>query len=177
MAYKQLKLWFDAELATLLVEKLETAGAKLNARIFVADVRDGVDTLELKDRVELMADALYEHLSGNYAQKVACLVDILGPENPNETGMFTEYYWVMPIAKLVEKYGLDHFEVSMEAIAAITCRNTGEFTIRPYLRQHTAKTLAVMEQWAQSENTHLRRLASEGVRIRLPWAKKNGAVC
>jgi len=121
-----------------------------------------------------MADALQEALPGDYPQECKAVVGIVGPENTKETGMFKEYYWVMPLAKLVEKYGLEHLDLSLDAIAEITKRNTGEYTIRPYLRQHTSATLKTMESWAQSPNVHLRRLASEGVRIRLPWAQKMG---
>lgn len=32
--------------------------------------------------------------------------------------------------------------------------------------------MTYMRQWAQSENLHLRRLASEGLRPKLPWASK-----
>lgn len=172
MAYKQLKLWFDEALAKLLADKVAQARAHINAKAFVREVADGVGTLELKDRVELIADLFEEHTSGTYPEKAALITTMLGPENPNETGMFTEYYWVMPLAKFVEKYGLNHFEVSIQTIGEITKRNTGEFTIRPYIEKYPEQTVAAMERWAQSENVHLRRLASEGVRIRLPWAQK-----
>lgn len=78
----------------------------------------------------------------------------------------------MPIAKMVEKYGLNDFDISINAIEEITKRNTGEYTIRPFIEQYEEKTLAVLRTWAKAENKHLRRLASEGIRIRLPWAKK-----
>ena len=32
--------------------------------------------------------------------------------------------------------------------------------------------LSIMKDWSQDKNFHVRRLASEGVRPRLPWAKK-----
>ena len=100
------------------------------------------------------------------------LVGILGPENEEETGMFANYYWIMPIAKYVEKYGIEHFAISINAIAEITKRNTGEYAIRPYLVRYTEDTLAVLKEWSQHENKHIRRLSSEGTRPRLPWAKK-----
>lgn len=78
----------------------------------------------------------------------------------------------MPIAKFVEKYGLNDFEVSMKAIEEITKRNTGEYTIRPFLEQFPKETLVQMKAWSKSKNKHVRRLASEGVRPRLPWATK-----
>ena len=115
---------------------------------------------------------MQEYLPSDYADALSILVDILGPENEKETGMFTEGYWVMPIAKFVEKYGLNHFEISIEAIKAITKRNTGEYCIRPFLETYPEQTTAVMLQWARDENVHVRRLASEGMRPRLPWAGK-----
>ena len=86
--------------------------------------------------------------------------------------MFTNFYWIMPIAKFVEKYGLDHFQLSMTAIAEITKRNTGEYTIRPFIDAYPKEALSIMKIWSKDSNKHLRRLASEGGRPRLPWASK-----
>lgn len=88
--------------------------------------------------------------------------------------MFTNFYWILPLGKYIEKYGLDHFEQSMIAIEEITKRNTGEYAIRPFIRMYPEKTLKMMTIWAESENFHLRRLASEGLRPKLPWATKLG---
>lgn len=172
MAYKKLKLWFDEELAALLADKIEPIYSKFPTSTFIQEVKEGVETLELKDRVELMADLLQEYLPNDYKKAVHILLQTLGSENEQETGMFTEYYWVMPFAKMVEKYGLEDFDTSMNAIAAITKRNTGEYAIRPYLEKYPERTLEVMLDWSNSKNVHLRRLSSEGTRIRLPWAKK-----
>jgi 3-methyladenine DNA glycosylase AlkC len=78
----------------------------------------------------------------------------------------------MPIGKFVEKYGLDNFKSSIKAIEEITKRNTGEYAIRPYARKYPDKTIAVCKKWAESKSFHLRRLASEGLRPKLPWAPK-----
>ncbi len=172
MAYKQLKLWFDKELAELLADKLLGNGVNFDKEAFTHIGVQGLDDLELKARVEHLADALYQHLPFDYKEAVSQLVAILGRENEKETGMFKEYYWVMPIAKYVEKYGLDEFDISMNAIYEITKRNTGEYTIRPFLEAYPEKTLMTMLKWSKDGNKHVRRLASEGVRPRLPWAPK-----
>ncbi len=172
MAYKQLKLWFDADLAVLLADKLIATGVGFDKASFVRAVAENLSYLELKDRVEWIADMLHQHLSKDVTIATTQLIGILGPENKNETGMFKEYYWVMPIAKYVEKYGLDTFKLSMHAIQEITKRNTGEYTIRPYLEKYVEQTLKVMQQWSMDTNKHVRRLSSEGVRPRLPWANK-----
>ena len=45
----------------------------------------------------------------------------------------------MPIAKYVEKYGLNDFETSFNAMYEITKRNTAEYAILLFLK-HTMKT-------------------------------------
>lgn len=172
MAYKQLKLWFDADLAVLLAEKITPVYPKFATAAFVATVKEHADALELKGRVELIADGLEDKLPGGYPEQLAILMQILGPPNPNETGMFKEYYWLMPVAKFVEKYGLDYFNESVAAMELITQRSTAEYTIRPYLEKYPEKMIRQMQRWATSDSFHLRRLASEGGRPRLPWAPK-----
>lgn len=172
MASKKLKYWFDKDLARLLADKIQEVKTSFEISDFVDTVHEKVEDLELKARVETIADELHKSLGGTYLQNLKILSKILGPENEEETGMFTNFYWIMPIAKFIEKYGLDHFDSSMKAIAEVTRRNTGEYTIRPFLEKYPAKTLKVMKKWAASSNFHERRLACEGVRPRLPWAKK-----
>lgn len=172
MAYKQLKLWFDKDLAKLLSGKITQVTDSFDSKGFVRSVEKGVGALELKDRVALMSDLLDECLSLPYPEQAAIWTDILGPENIEETGMFKEFYWVMPIAKHVELYGLPHFKISLDLIEEITKRNTGEYTIRPYIEANTKKTMVRMKRWSKSPNKHVRRLATEGCRPRLPWAPK-----
>jgi len=132
MAYKQLKLWFDEELASSLADKIILIDSKFSKKEFIGKVKYKINTLELKDRIEVFADAIFELLPGHYEEKIAVL----------------------------------------QAIEEITKRNTGEYSIRPFIEMYQDKTIKVMQTWAKSENKHLRRLASEGIRIRLPWAKK-----
>jgi 3-methyladenine DNA glycosylase AlkC len=172
MAYKKLKFWFDKELAILLSDKINTVVTDFNATAFIHEADEQVPSLELKDRVKVLADSLHKNLYTDYLKNINVLLQILGEPNPNETGMFTEYYWLMPVAQYVESYGLDHVDVSFKAIEAITQRNTGEYTIRPFILKHYEKTMMQMLAWSEHENFHVRRLSSEGVRPRLPWASK-----
>lgn len=172
MAFKQLKLWFDKDLAVLLSEKIKAIEPKFESKKFVQVIDQEVQSLELKDRVAFFARQLHIQLDEDYKTGLPILLKILGPENVEETGMFTNYYWVMPIAKYVEDYGLEDYSISMNALKEITKRNTSEYAIRPYLSKFPKKTLKQLTKWSLSKNVHVRRLASEGVRPRLPWAKK-----
>ena len=172
MAYKPLKLWFDRELASKIGNQIVSIEPSFPAKQFEENVGKQIDDLELKDRVEVFADQIGQCFNKPFTQVIDVLVSILGPENEGDTGMFTNYYWIMPIAKYVEKYGLDDFQVSMMAIEEITKRNTGEYAIRPFLKQHRDLTLTQMQTWSKNANFHVRRLSSEGLRPRLPWATK-----
>jgi len=170
--FKQLKFYYGKELAELLADKIKPVYSKFDSKSFIKTVSKEVKDLELKARVEVITDALREHLPKNYKSAAKILLKILGPENENETGMFKEYYWLMPVAFFVEKFGLDDFETSINAISEITKRNTGEYAIRPFIRKYPKETLRIMKKWSKDKNVHMRRLASEGCRPRLPWSQK-----
>lgn len=172
MTSKKPTEYFDEELAGLLGEKIESVYESFDHVSFVQQVAAGCNGKSLKERVELIADQLHRYLPADYRESVGLLIQILGPENKEETGMFSRFYWVMPIAKYVEKYGLNHYLTSMTAIEEITKRNTGEYAVRPFIRKYPDQTLKQMKSWAVSDNFHLRRLASEGLRPKLPWATK-----
>ena len=72
----------------------------------------------------------------------------------------------------VQKFGLDHFDRSLEALKYLSPFSSSEFAIRVYLKANFQKTILEMEKWATDENEHIRRLASEGSRPRLPWSFK-----
>ncbi len=172
MAFKKLKYWFDKELAELLSEKILVVEPNFNQVEFILNIDKKVEKLELKDRVEGFADELHEKFGEDFKTGLSILMKILGPENEKETGMFTDFYWIMPVAKYVEKYGLNDFKESMSAIEEITKRNTGEYAIRPFIEKDLEKTMRQILKWSKNENKHVRRLSSEGVRPRLPWATK-----
>lgn len=163
---------FGANLAKLLGEKIQNEHRSFRKNEFIKTVRKRVGGEVYTQRVEIIAEELQNFLPGKYPDAVKILMKILGPENPNETGMFKHYYWQMPIGKFIEKFGIDDFEISLEAIAEVTKRNTGEYAIRPFIRRYPKKTVAQMKNWARSDNFHLRRLACEGLRPKLPWAPK-----
>jgi len=164
--------YFGVNLAQLLSDKIRESEKDFPSDKFIGIVQKSYADKTLTQRVELIADALHMCLPNDYKKSVKILVNIMGDENPKETGMFTDFYWLMPVGKFIEKYGLDYFDISMKAIEELTKRNTGEYAIRPYVRKYPTETVRQMKIWAKSENFHLRRLASEGLRPKLPWASK-----
>lgn len=169
---KGITQYFGESLAELLSDKIIAVYKDFNKVNYMNAIRENCVNLGYTKRIELHADQLNNYLPKDFKEASKILVSILGEENKNETGMFKEYYWIMPIGKYIEKYGLEYFEESLNAIEEITKRNTGEYAIRPFIRKYPEKILQKMTIWAMSENFHLRRLASEGLRPKLPWATK-----
>ena len=102
------------------------------------------------------------------------LVRSLGPEHASDelvgAGMAPFFY--LPHVLFVAERGLDHFDESMQAQYELTKRFSAESSIRPYIAKYPEQTFAVLRQWARDTNPHVRRLVSEGTRLRLPWAMR-----
>jgi 3-methyladenine DNA glycosylase AlkC len=70
----------------------------------------------------------------------------------------------------IETYGINHFDISVKTIEQLTQFTSCEFAVRPFILQYGDKMIKQMLQWSQHKSHHVRRLASEGSRPRLPWA-------
>lgn len=72
----------------------------------------------------------------------------------------------------MELYGEDDFEVSIDFSKELTKRFTSEYCMRPLIKHYPEETMKILLNWSEDENERVRRLSSECLRIRLPWAKK-----
>ncbi len=167
-----LKHYFGKELAVRLTSLIRPHYPPFPAEAFVECVSMQVEPLELKARVAIISEELQRALRLDYGSQLDILLRILGPENDKETGMFTEGYFLMPVAHFVERYGIHDFERSMDALYEITKRHTAEYALRPYLQNYPELCMKRLEEWSKDGNLHVRRLVSEGTRTRLPWAKR-----
>lgn len=165
------KKYYNGECAYVLAEMISPL-YKIDAEEYSSEVQAQIGPLELKDRVYVLADGLRKRLPQDYPTAVKIIVDSLGEELDEDAGMFNEGWYLMPVARFVEEFGLEFPEVSMNALAEITKRHTAEYAVRPFIQQHYEIAMKILGEWARSSNFHLRRAASEGIRPRLPWASK-----
>ncbi|MET9349928.1 DNA alkylation repair protein [Streptomyces termitum] len=169
-----LKRHFNGEAARLIGGKIRAVHPGFDVEGYAAEVEERIPGKELKDRVLVLTEGLRTRLPQDYTEAVPILLAILGDELAEGEGMFNSSWFLMPVARYVEEYGLDHPDLSLDAIEEITKRHTGEYAIRPYLEQHRALTMERVARWAVSPSHNVRRLATEGVRPRLPWARTLG---
>jgi 3-methyladenine DNA glycosylase AlkC len=163
---------YGAALVQELAAKLQAANPTFSAEAFRADVVPRLEPLALKARVSAIAEGLRRYLPPAYPEALHTLLRILGPEIPVEAGMFNAGWHLLPVAQFVEDYGLDHFDMSLEAMYEITKRHTAEFAVRPYIVQDAERVLARLRAWVHDPSPHVRRWVSEGTRPRLPWGKR-----
>jgi 3-methyladenine DNA glycosylase AlkC len=69
----------------------------------------------------------------------------------------------------VEVYGLEFWNESIEALEYFTQFSTSEFAVRPFVMKNQSLMIKQFLKWSKHQNEHVRRLASEGSRPRLPW--------
>lgn len=164
-----LKRHFTGECAREIAARINEGPFRIDSEEYASAVDARVQGFELKDRVLVLAEELRRRLPKSYSESLGILLGSLGPELREDQGMFTESWFLMPVARFVEEYGLDHPDESLDAIGEITKRHTGEYAIRPYLKNWHEETMEKVSQWAKSESHNVRRLATEGIRPRLPW--------
>ena len=141
---------------------------RFNRAVFSKAASDGLDALSIMERVRHIADALAAALPTDYA----AALEILSAMAPK----LTHGFQVVAITEYVARQGHEDFDRSMIALVDLTRFGTAEFAIRPFLARDPHRTLAVMAGWTAHEDAHVRRLASEGSRPRLPWAARVPAI-
>jgi 3-methyladenine DNA glycosylase AlkC len=115
----------------------------------------------LKARIRTITNALHRFLPESFEQSIVILKKIA----PRFGGLEALF-----IPDFVEKYGLEHYQTSLQALEYFTRYSSAEYAVRPFILKYPEAMMAQMFIWSQSDNEHVRRLASEGCRPRLPWA-------
>lgn len=127
---------------------------------FIQAVMDGTwEELKLKERMRQVSTVLFEYLP-EYEEAIEILLKV----NKVSVGF---PYLVLP--DFVEVFGLEDLEISMMALKEFTKGSSAEFAVRPFLTRYKDRAVNYMVTFAKDENEHVRRLASEGMRPRLPW--------
>ncbi len=124
------------------------------------------DAYELKQRMHHITHVLHQYLDTDFTiaiQQIKQTIKLL-----NENGVKGGFEYLF-LPNYIEQFGIDYLEDSITSFETITPFVSCEFAIRPFIKQHTTYVLAKMTAWSFHQNFHIRRLASEGCRPRLPW--------
>ncbi len=158
-----LKNQYNEEFIAILATKLHKVCRGFSKADFVGHIfNDGWEAKELKQRMRHISISIHHCLGDNYKHNIEVLKQIAPEFNYQWTGIFFPDY--------VEQYGLDDYETSMDALEFFTRFSSSEFAIRPFIICYPRQTMQQILKWSKNKNHHVRRLASEGCRPRLPWA-------
>lgn len=169
------KRFISPQLVQLLASHLARHYPEVDPQRLSRAIIRRLGPLELKQRVQFIADRLHDVLPAEPKQRASVLLAMLRPEagegepqQSDESGIAGWGVW--PLALVVGQHGVDDFDRSMAVLREMTKRSTSEFAIRYFLLRDQRRALDIMQDWVSDPSHHVRRLVSEGTRPRLPWA-------
>lgn len=162
--YPLMKDILGPEAVAIIADAGEAAASVFDRAAFVDTALAGLEPLSIMERVRHIADALHTALPTDYATALG-IVHAIAPR-------LTHSFQAIAVTEFVARHGRQDFERSMAALANLTRFGSAEFAIRPFLAADPERTLARMLCWTTHDDAHVRRLASEGSRPRLPWGSR-----
>ncbi|SIQ29334.1 3-methyladenine DNA glycosylase AlkC [Rhizobium sp. RU20A] len=161
-----LKNLIDPALVATMTTALTASSPDFDAARFTSIALADLDRLELMQRAQQVRAALEASLPADFAAAADSLERALpSGERPGLKG-----WALLPVNQFVALHGLDHFDRSLALLKALTPHFTAEFGIRAFIAADQKRALATIAGWVDDPDPHVRRLASEGTRPRLPWA-------
>ena len=166
---------FNEAKVRMLAAEIQAVYPNFAKTAFIKKVVSAFPGQELMERIAGIRDTLFEFLPQDYPQAIEVIVAALPPalDNSKVDDDFGDFIYA-PYSYYVAKYGCNkkHLAVSLQALEEITKRFSCEAALRDFINQFPKETLVATKRWAKSSEYHVRRLASEGTRPNLPWAKK-----
>jgi len=166
---------FNPTKVAQIAHEIQEVHNSFNVEGFVQDTVDKFPELELMARIYHIREMLKKYLPEEYVESTNILLKALPSElDPSKRDDDFGDFIYAPYSNFVVSYGCSeaYVDFSLEALREMTKRFSVEFSIRDFINVFPDETLAMLEVCAVSDNYHERRLASEGLRPKLPWAKK-----
>lgn len=157
-----LKEMFDARRFRHLAEELTAIDSRFDRKRFLKLALAGLDDLSLMQRLRRATETLRATLPDDF-RKALPVLRALAPR-------INRGFVTLILPDYVGLYGREDFDTAMDALKFFTPFGSSEFAVREFLRIDLHRALAAMEKWSRDKDEHVRRLASEGCRPRLPWS-------
>ncbi|MBT8038496.1 MAG: DNA alkylation repair protein [Verrucomicrobiae bacterium] len=155
-----------------IIGALLSSGAHFSPKQFRNDALSTLHQHELKDRVRHLIAVMARHLPPSFPETATILSRIRDHWPDDEGSDKRQVFAAWPIIDYVAEYGLNHPDIALPLLRYLTPMFSAEFAVRAFLMIHPEATYNQMLLWCLDPDTHVRRLASEGIRPRLPWAQQ-----
>jgi 3-methyladenine DNA glycosylase AlkC len=166
---------FNQAKFALIASQIKAVYADFSCDDFIDEILKNYQNLELKQRILLIAKILQKYLPKNYEKALEILLKSLPrPLNPSlQDNDFGDFIYAS-YSEFIAQNGCkkQYLEISLNALKQVTMRFSAEYAIRDFLNNFPNETLEFLKNCSLDKNYHVRRLASEGLRPKLPWGKK-----
>ncbi|ATX80968.1 3-methyladenine DNA glycosylase AlkC [Mariprofundus ferrinatatus] len=142
------------------------------ANQFRQDAMNGLDALELKERVRYIIAVLQQYLPNDFDETSKLLMNLKSVWDYGDDNDPLRGFAAWPIIDYIGVHGLEHPKASLSALKHLTALFSAEFAIRPFIVRYPDITFAKLRKWCTDSDEHVRRLVSEGTRPRLPWGQQ-----
>lgn len=136
---------------------------------FENDCLEGLADLELKDRVNHIMKVLHHYLPSDFDKTADILIKVKTVWDFGDPDDALKSFAAWPIIDYFSVYGINHPEISLNALKQLTHLFSAEFAIRAFIIKYPEYCHEQFTLWVADESEHVRRLVSEGTRPRLPW--------
>ncbi|MGV8911457.1 MAG: hypothetical protein ACOH14_02485 [Rhodoglobus sp.] len=150
----------ETDFATLI--ELVTESATTPTTVAMRALRGALAPLGIHGRTDAIAAALLTDAGDEFESLLGALL-----RSERFTGWMT-----LPLCEAVFRECTDDVAASMEWLRRLTPLLSSEFAARKMLARHGELAFPAIVGWAGDKDQHVRRLASECTRPRLPWAQR-----
>lgn len=166
-----LKAIYSEQFFTSYLKDVKHLLPDFNDKLFVQQIfSEDWEQKELKQRMTHIAFVLRNFLDSSYPKAIQQIIDLIQIHRSDKSNGFN--FECMFYPEFVSNFGLDDVESSVYAMEHITQFTSCEFAVRHFLNTYPEQIIAQMQAWSKHPHAYVRRLASEGMRTKLPWAIK-----
>lgn len=158
---------FNRVTITDLALLIESQYVEFDTEGFIEHALMQITDKELKERITVLRYLLEKHLPKDYKEATSIILNTIKVAPPNKFtyGSFLEF---------IEFNGCNdtYINYTIELMKEYTKGFSAEFVIRRFINEYEDKMYSALVAWSLDENVDVRRLVSEGLRPKLPWAVK-----
>jgi 3-methyladenine DNA glycosylase AlkC len=157
-----------------LGKRILIAWPEFDLESFDSEVAKNISSQGLSERIQQVRKSLFNQLPKCYQQSLAILLKSLPGILPNDAFdtkldlASQNGFIMMSLTSFVSRYGIEHYQLSMDALKEMTKRFSAEGSIRYFIIRYPTQVLETFSSWVTDDSVHVRRLVSESTRPRLP---------
>lgn len=149
-----------------LATELVCYDSKFDKKTFLKISQNEFQNMELKTRMRFISRRLHDFLNHlEHFKQINLLKKVIVTFPKTKSNALA----LIVFPDFVEISENIYFDLAMKSLEFFTEFGTSEFAVRRFIKENSTKSLQIFDKWAESDNYHIRRLASEGLRPRLPW--------